>query len=164
MSNPVFLYHWGKIWYIPCAQRTKLKHILSMFIVTMPINMLYMCWDNLQKRMLMMQAYLIINYAYFLASCFRFLWSWLTWEVMGDPPTFLLHVFTLLGLTLEVLGDPRSSPSLSILFVLITSIGFGWLNVIEFIFISIPFPSCYILNSSLEYNLVHEWYQIWFHH
>ena len=58
-----------------------------------------------------------------------------------------------------------SFPAISILFVLITSLFFGFI-FISFLFLFFLVPSSCSLDSSLKYNLVpaFKWYQILFHH
>ena len=103
--------------YISCAQCTKLVHILSISFVTMLINLFYMCgliiWE------------LVCLCIFDLQFVFP-----------GGGGDWVDHL-SCLGWSTKM--SSGSFPAISILFVLITSLFFGWLNVIEFIFISFLF-------------------------
>ena len=159
----------GKIWYIPCEQCIKLEHILSISIVTLPIYMLYMWFDNLRTSMLMMKASFDHLLCILFCSCFLPFIELINMRSHGWSTDFLASCFHLSKVDFRSLGWSMIFPwplkSLCVdnqhCFWLIKC---HWIYIYFHSFSFFLVPSCCILNSSLEYNLGHEWYQIWFHY
>ena len=112
---------------------------------------------------------LIINYAYFFASCFLLFMGLINMRSHGWSTDFLASCFHFFEVDYRSLGWSTIFPwPLKSLYVdnqhCFWLIKCHWIYIYFHSFSFFLVPSHYILNSSLEYNLVHESYWIWFHH